>query len=304
MNGAVDLWGGPPGVMRAFCDSNNLSPSPFGQEMGHGYGLDHARRDGSFADYMDQWDVMSVFDSAFMAPHGEWGIIGPGLNAQCMRSRGWLDETRVWKSSADSFSNLIELRPLHRHDLPGFLAAELPGGYLVEYRPAERWDAAFDRSAVFVHRFDDNHSYLMGGTSGNFNLLVGDAFERGHQLDLLAAFSHMDVVAIDDGARTAKIRLIHRPAIQRTLGPGIFFGGADIGGDGIIILPGGGVKRIPPNSPLFRVLEQITLYLNSESINSIQTRNAVRQEALSTISSVAQNELLTRREVREPAPKK
>jgi hypothetical protein len=78
MVGQIDLWGGPPGVMRAFCDDFSLTPSPLGQEMGHGYGLDHAKQEGSEAEYMDPWDVMSVYDSAFMEAHAEWGTIGPG----------------------------------------------------------------------------------------------------------------------------------------------------------------------------------------------------------------------------------
>ena len=57
--------------MNAFCDTLSLSPSPLGQEMGHGYGLDHARQEGSDTDYMDPWDVMSVFDSAVMTPNAE-----------------------------------------------------------------------------------------------------------------------------------------------------------------------------------------------------------------------------------------
>src|SRR5207244_9872211 len=85
MNGGVDLFG-YVGGMEAFCDSNSLSPSPLGQEMGHGYGLDHARQDGSSADYQDPWDVMSVYAS-YMAANNEWGSIGPGLNAWCMRSQ-------------------------------------------------------------------------------------------------------------------------------------------------------------------------------------------------------------------------
>lgn len=126
MNGSVDLFG-YVGVMQAFCDSNSLSPSPLGQEMGHGYGLDHARKDGSTADYQDPWDVMSVY-AAFMAPNSKWGTIGPALNAWCMRSQSWLDESRVFNSpSPNSPVNnvLVKLRPLHRRDLAGLLAAEL-----------------------------------------------------------------------------------------------------------------------------------------------------------------------------------
>lgn len=303
MNGGVDLWGGPPGVMRAFCDSHSLSPSPLGQEMGHGYGLDHARQDGSELDYMDPWDVMSVYDSTVMALNSEWGTVGPGLNAQCMRSRGWLDETRVWKPSSDSFNTVIQLRPLHRYDLPGLLAAELPGGYLVEYRAKERWNAAFSQSAVFVHRFDDNHSYVMAGTSGNFNLGVGDTFERGSQQSVIGPFTHMDVVAIDDNARVATIHLINRSAFEEpSLGPGILFGGVAKGGDGIVILPGGTIKRVPPRSPLFQVLEQVAIYESSQSIASVQIRNAVRQETLSAIVALAENQMQTLQAFRQPAP--
>ena len=37
---------------------SSLSPSAIGQEMGHGYRLDHSRVDGSSADYMDPWDII------------------------------------------------------------------------------------------------------------------------------------------------------------------------------------------------------------------------------------------------------
>lgn len=46
---SVDLWGAADD--RAFCDRYSLKPSSLGQEMGHGDGLKHLRRDGSTADY-------------------------------------------------------------------------------------------------------------------------------------------------------------------------------------------------------------------------------------------------------------
>src|SRR5687767_13168884 len=54
----VDLWGSDPGM--AFCDRYGLMPSLLGQEMGHGYGLNHSHRVGSTAEYMDPWDTMST----------------------------------------------------------------------------------------------------------------------------------------------------------------------------------------------------------------------------------------------------
>ena len=285
MVGNTDLWGGPPGVMRAFCDTLSLSPSPLGQEMGHGYGLDHAKQDGSEEEYMDPWDVMSVYDSAAMAPHAEWGTIGPGLNAQCMRSRGWLDESRVWKASDSSFDTVIQLRPLHRHDLTGLLAAELPGGFLAEYRPKERWDAAFDHSAVFVHRFADNHSYVMRGTNGKFDLAAGDIFQRGQtsgDLTFLSGFTMMEVMAINDAASTATIRLVNRPAVVAPSLVAQILVGITGDGPGIFIL-GGKLYRVPPRGPITAIVEALAHYLDSAQISDSNLRAQVQREVLGGI---------------------
>lgn len=306
--GGVDLWGGPIGTMNAFCDTLSLSPSPLGQEMGHGYGLDHARQEGSDADYMDPWDVMTVYDSARTAPHAEWGTVGPGLNAQCMRSLGWLDEARVWKSSVDSFDTVIQLRPLHRHDLPGVLAAELPGGFLVEYRPQERWDAGFDHSAVFVHSFQDNHSYVMRGTNGQFDLSAGASFARGKQGGLFSVFAgstKMDVVAIDDGNKTATIRLVHRqPFIEPSLvgslvGPVI--AGVAAGGGGLVFV-GGKFRRVPPRGLANTILEGVAAYVDAAEITEPNLRAQVQRATLGAITRSIDTFVAQAGSVSTPAP--
>ena len=59
-----DLFGGLNGVVCGDDGANSalsgLSPSLLGQEMGHGYGLNHSRREGSTVDYTDPFDVMST----------------------------------------------------------------------------------------------------------------------------------------------------------------------------------------------------------------------------------------------------
>jgi len=150
-------------------------PRLLGHEMGHVYGLMHSRIDGSEADYQDPWDIMSAAND-FSATDPEFTLIGPGLNAWNMRSRSWLDETRVWQAPDGGFDQTVTLRPLVRHDLPGYLAAEIPGGYLVEFRVRDGWDGAIPRAAVLVHRFDSGHSYLMPGNKGSSDLIAGDSF--------------------------------------------------------------------------------------------------------------------------------
>ena len=73
--GAVDTFGGG-GHPRAVCDEHTVKPSILGQEMGHGYGLNHSKRDGSEEEYQDIWDVMSNL-SAMTASHTAYDLIGP-----------------------------------------------------------------------------------------------------------------------------------------------------------------------------------------------------------------------------------
>ena len=231
--GSTDLCGWIGG-MAALCDQHSLQPSLLGQEMGHGYGLDHARRDGSPDDYQDPWDVMSTAAWPWMEePETEYTDVGPGLNAWCMRSRGWLRESRVW-SSPDAFDATVTLRPLHRPDLPGFLAAQL-GPYLAELRVPERWDGAIGDATVLVHRFEDNHSYLMTGSAGQQALTAGSVFEVGRLDWIYAPYTRLDVIAIDVHAETATLHLSHRTASPRPRVPeevGLILGGIAVGGDG------------------------------------------------------------------------
>jgi hypothetical protein len=281
MAGAVDLFGFLGG-MGAVCDSLSLKPSLLGQEMGHGYGLDHARRDGSEEEYADPWDVMSTAN-AFMNPESEYEEIGPGLNAASMRSRGWLDESRVWKSASVDYEATIELRPLHRRDLAGLLAAEL-GSYLVEFRLKEHWDGAIPRSCVLVHRFEGNHPYVMQGESGSYDLVAGDSFGVG--LRGVTPHSALEVLEIDEGNRVAKIRLRHQPGARTPSIVGEIVGGVAVDGGGGIIV-GGKFHPVPPREPILAMLRQMAAYLASEEIDDISTRGAGQRAAMEGIAQQA-----------------
>lgn len=162
----------------------------FGHEMGHGFGLQHSRQHGSDQDYQDKYDIMSALN-AYSSPDQDYCAKGPGLNAWNMRSRGWLDENRVWHCPSGLFFEILQLRPLHRRDLDGYLAAELPPlnhtegfpMHLVEYRKKERWDSGFPASCVLVHRYQGQigqvvagNTYAMNGTNAQINLVAGESF--------------------------------------------------------------------------------------------------------------------------------
>jgi hypothetical protein len=219
----TNLWhdvgasiGGSPMGIGVVAQSTTPIPAVLGQEMGHVYGLQHSRIDGSTDDYMDPWDIMSAYN-AFSTFDQEFSQIGPGLNAFNMRSRGWLDESRVWRGVGNNIDETIILRPLVRRDLPGFLAAETPGGYLVEFRVKEWWDAAIPRPAILIHRFESGHSYLMLGNSGTADLIAGDSFGDpepvGPQTPFFSSsFERLDVLSIDPNTNQATLRIRYRRA--------------------------------------------------------------------------------------------
>jgi M6 family metalloprotease-like protein len=321
MNVPTDLFGGGTG---AVCDDgrwadntagpgmSSMSPSLLGQEMGHVYGLAHSRADGSTEDYMDPWDVMSNA-RRYMSPHPNFTDLdvrarpvfrlGPGLNAANMAGVGWLDESRVWSTSNESFDTVVKLRPLHRRDLPGFLAARL-GKFLVEFRIKEGWDAGLDRAAVLVHRFDDNQSYLMSANNGDQDLVAGSVFGTTNTGSSLATIfvgaSGVEVVEINAAERFAKIRLVHRPAFEEPSLGGTVFGGATKGGSGYILVGGKGIRRIPPHSPLVRIVDLVAAYDSSEAIASDHLRTEVRRETLSRIASLVANQMQTLQTFRQP----
>src|SRR5205814_6244170 len=111
-----------------------------------------------------------------------------------------------------------------RHDLSGYLAAEL-GPYLVEYRTVEKWDAGMQGgSGILVHRFDSfwNQSYIMGPPAreelisfgGAHPQKLGETFQVGEEKDIFSPIYRCEVLAIDDAARSATVRLYYRPAAE------------------------------------------------------------------------------------------
>ena len=224
--GAYD---GGTGVFMDIRYVKNNGIQAWGQEMGHAFGLDHSRADGELdangvgIDYRDPWDIMST-QQALSAADQSYGMRGPGLNAWNMRGRGWLDESRVnsllpYAALKTGFSRLqVTLRPLHKRNLSGYLAIEMPGesgdsSYLIEFRVPDDWDAGIGSSAILVHRFEGplgqflgTHSYVMKGTDGQKALGVGGEFTKGN-----GPHSSITVVSIDEVNQTAEVILCYSP---------------------------------------------------------------------------------------------
>jgi hypothetical protein len=218
------------------------------------------------------------------ADNADYVKVGPGLNAWNMRGRGWLDESRVWAGdSSTAWDVTVQLRPLHRHDLPGTLAAEL-GPYLVEFRVPEKWDAAIPKACILVHSFAGNRSYLQSGTEGQQDLGDGDRFTSGNPEFPLSPYYEVEVQSIDEAHETATIRLQYRPAV-RFHEPGLVgqvVGGVEVDGPGALII-GGRIVKIPPRGPARQMLERVADYLSAETASGLGGSATLQRGALTEI---------------------
>jgi hypothetical protein len=297
--GPFETWGFT-GQMKAVCDGNALTPSIIGQEMGHGYGLDHARVQGneildgrSDPDYQDPWDLMSTpVWGNMMAPYPDWTHykkVGPGLNAWNMRSRRWLNEARVWSPMDPNvrWEETVALRPLHQPNGSDWLAADL-GPYLVEMRVPERWDAAIPHPCVLVHRFSNNQSYLQRAINRRQDLAKGDGFVTGDRFAADTYWGHyeLEVQDVDAGKKTATVHLRgqgHRgwqsPNVPFRVSQIV----AAISGHRDALLMGEDVIGVPTEGPVRELVEQIARYLRTEVEGDVAAALSVRRTALTEI---------------------
>ena len=312
LNSGRDLFGGLNGVVCGDDGANRalsgLSPSFLGQEMGHGYGLNHSRREGSTVDYTDPFDVMSV-DAGRSAPHPIYTDldpfgqpvyeIGPGINAANMWSKGWLDMTRVWTDPGTArISTAVQLRPLHSRELPGYLAARF-GEYFIEFRMNTGWDALVP-PCVLVHRFDSGISYLVPDEDGNDTFRAGSSISTQENLSVLGSGFSIRVKAIDTTNQVATVSLARAPAqIPRIFPqegpyqtPWIKWLEAASLGEAVVILDGKAVS-IPRNSPAYGILENVAMIGNSSPLMSERLQTSIREEAMTNIARLSQTEIST-----------
>mgnify|MGYP003385882204 CR=1 FL=1 len=284
---SLDLCGWVGGFA-ALCDDASLQPSLLGQEMGHGFGLDHSRLNGSLDDYRDPYDTMSTAN-AYMATHPTYGAIGPGLNAANMRMRGWLNESRVRSFPSTSYADeIVTLRPLHSRRLNGFLAIQV-GQFLVELRLRKRWDAGIPRSCILIHRAASNISYLMQGSTGP-ELVAGSKFEFGRPNAIFGDYVGIFVESIDEQNELAHVRVTYYPLFipdipilvdqQFPRIPSEELENIRIGKRGF---------RIPQDGPTRQLIESVVTLLNADEAVGQSSHTELKLRALAEILQAVGN---------------
>lgn len=129
---------------------------------------------------------------------------------------------------------------------------------------------------------------------------VGESFQVGDDKNQFKPLYRCEVLAIDNAARTATVRLTYRAAAeipgpnQRPFDIGVI--GSDAGG---IYIQNGKVYRIPPYGP---VMQEVIAHNEASTIRDTGIRSLTQATALTGLMRHAANALRALDPIRTPAP--
>ena len=113
----------------------------------------------------------------------------------------------------------------------------------------------------------------MSANNGDQDLVAGSVFgtteTKTSNAVIFTGATGVEVIEINASERLARIRLVQRPAFKEPSLVGTLLGGAS----GEYILVGKGIRRIPPDSPLIQILDQVVAYDSSAAIASVPPPN-------------------------------
>jgi hypothetical protein len=252
-----------------------MSPTFFGHETGHVFGLQHSfdqsnRKAETWSapgEYYDEQDIMSAMNvDSTTVPR--FGRAGPLLCAANLDRMGWLPAARVWSCPGgnSSSSDVIDLVSLGHPEIPGYLAAKL-GNVYVEFRTVDGFDAGCHRPMVLLHMLSDPNAIVLASDLNHHvnDWQPGQTYGPSDLVLILNGGVRIEILSFDLNAKKARVsvRCVARNPFPMLVGQ--VFGGVAVDGGGLLILPNGKVLRVPPRGPVTVLLEQIGTMLEAES---------------------------------------
>jgi hypothetical protein len=296
---SMSSGGTTPGAL-TYLAASNFTPSFIAHELGHRYGADDAFRETPTGPqiYQNNFCVMGaegwpyVFADPVLADPTAPMLngSGPGMSAPTLMGTKWLNEDQHGLGCELSDNNLfssggamVELSALAGAPGPNWNRPPVVIRYrdlVIEYRvrASDGWDRGLAEPGdgaggwVVVHRSERGAPRAVYVNSvaarPGVVLLLGkddprDLFNPGPV--------KISVLSFDANARTVRLHLGRRAA--RELPSGTTYGGVDVGGGGLVWTPGRGFTKVPPHSPLIKVLDEVVRIQALQELMALASRN-------------------------------
>ena len=303
--------GTTPGAF-TYLAASNFTPSLIAHELGHRYGALDAFRETATGEniYENRFCVMgalgwpAVFaDNAIPDPTAQMlNQCGPGMSAPTLMATGWLKEDEPglgFELSDNTVSSsggaVLELTALA--GAPGPLLARPPlviryHDLVIEYRLAisDGWDRGLLNPGedaggwLVVHRSDRNAPRALYVDSVPVRPGAVLTLGKDNPVDIFNPGPlKISILSFDASTKTVRLHLTRRAA--RPLPGATTDQGVDVGGGGLMWTPGRGFTRVPPNSPLLGVLDEVAKLQGLQEMMAIASSDEV--EALSNESTSA-----------------
>jgi M6 family metalloprotease-like protein len=202
-------------------DSASLKIEFAGQEVAHGFGLQHSYDDlgsscgGNPGEYCDPWDIMSA-QGTFKFRGFAFGPNGPGLNGPNLLTVGWIPQDRQQNFTLGDPETEVTLAALSHPEASGKLVVGISGTpddyFTVEYREKDGWDAGIPENAVLVHHVVHGRSILVHQPGAG---TLPDHLGQGDQWIMPGFSGGVFVRRIDPKSHTATITLSTGNSVSR-----------------------------------------------------------------------------------------
>jgi len=251
-----------------------MSVTFLGHETGHVFGLEHSfdqsdRKSVSWSapgEYYDMYDIMSAMN-VYSTFDQKFGERGPLLCAANLDRMGWLPASRVWTASGgnSSWSDEIDIVSMSHPEIPGYLAAYV-GGVYVEFRTQDNWDQRIPQPGVLLHRLVDPNAVILASDLKNYidDWQPGQMYGASDIEMAIQGGIQIRIKSFDLNGKRARISLRVAASRPYVVGPGQIFGGVASDGGGWLIL-NGKIVRIPPNSPVMSLAEEMATLISAET---------------------------------------
>ena len=292
-NAAVGDAGAQGGVLAG---PDNINVTFLAHETGHVLGLSHSfdqsdRKNADWSapgEYFDAYDIMSAMNVS-SRPDPRFGQSGPLLCAANQDHMGWLPADRVWTPAPNQSSvSDFDLVALGYPEVPGYLAARV-GGYYVEFRTADGWDAGLSGPCVLIHAMSGPNAVVVAQDRTHLvnEWQPGQTFGPSDLEMAVNGGIRITVLSFDLPGRTARIRVHRQMAKPLVVGPAVdLIGGVAVDGGGFIIV-GGKVIKVPPRSPVIGMLSRLAVVSQAEETLGEVARTTVTNAVFTEIEELA-----------------